>query len=146
MNASQKNAPSLHHLTWDHPPKIDVVESDPSGRAAIDSFLRREGFTIQSFGDGESFLKSAAHDAPEIVLLGLICVVLLVDLFVDAEKKVITFWISIASLVVTAWTLAATAPEARTVMFTGSYVSDSLSQVLKLFAGFPPRKVQLPGT
>ena len=72
--------------------------------------------------------------APEIVLLGLICVVLVADLFVEDDKKIVTFWLSIGTLAITIWTLAATAPETRTVLFTGSYVSDPLSQVLKLFA------------
>ena len=39
--------------------------------------------------------------APEIVLLGLICVVLVVDLFIEPEKRAITFWLSIATLGVT---------------------------------------------
>ncbi len=72
--------------------------------------------------------------APEIVLLTMLCVVLIADLFIDDDKKVLTYWLSIASLALTAWALVATAPESRTVMFTGSYVSDPLSQVLKLFA------------
>ena len=36
--------------------------------------------------------------APEIVLLGLICAVLIADLFIDDENRVRTFWISILSL------------------------------------------------
>ena len=72
--------------------------------------------------------------SPEIVLLTLICVVLVADLFVDEERKVITFWLTMGSLAITAWSLVATAPEVRTVLFTGSYVSDPLSQILKLFA------------
>lgn len=72
--------------------------------------------------------------APEIVLLGLICFVLVADLFVTDARRVVTFWLSIVSLGITAWALVATAPDARTVLFTGSYVSDPLSQVLKLFA------------
>jgi len=72
--------------------------------------------------------------APEITLLCLICVVLVADLFVSNEKRVITFWLSIAALIVTGWSLMATAPEGRTLMFDGSYVSDAFSQVLKLAA------------
>ncbi len=72
--------------------------------------------------------------APEMTMLGLICVVLIADLFVEDEQRVITFWLSIATLVVTAAALVLTAPEARTVLFDGSYVSDRLSQVLKLAA------------
>lgn len=69
-----------------------------------------------------------------MTLLGLTCVVLLADLFVDDEQRVITFWLSIAALLVTAASLVLTAPETRTVIFDGSYVSDPLSQVLKLAA------------
>ncbi len=72
--------------------------------------------------------------APEITLLTLICVVLIADLFVKDEQRVATFWLSIAALVVTAWALLATAPQAPTMIFDGSYVSDGLSQVLKLSA------------
>jgi NADH-quinone oxidoreductase subunit N len=39
---------------------------------------------------------------------------------------------SLASIGVTMWVLMGTVPEARTVVFSGSYVSDPLSQVLKL--------------
>ena len=72
--------------------------------------------------------------APEMTLLGLICVVLLADLFIEDEQRVITFWLSIAALIVTAASLVLTAPETRTVIFDGSYVSDQLSQVLKVAA------------
>ncbi len=72
--------------------------------------------------------------APEISMLGLICVVLIADLFVDDERRIITFWLSIAALAITAASLVLTAPESRTLLFAGSYVSDQLSQVLKLTA------------
>jgi len=72
--------------------------------------------------------------APEITMLGLICVVLIADLFIDDEQRVITFWLSIAALAITAASLVLTAPESRTLLFDGSYVSDQLSQVLKLTA------------
>ena len=72
--------------------------------------------------------------APEMTLLGLLCVVLVADLFINDEQRVVTFWLSIVALAVTAASLVLTAPEARTVLFDGSYVSDQLSQVLKLAA------------
>ncbi|MCH8100899.1 MAG: NADH-quinone oxidoreductase subunit NuoN [Proteobacteria bacterium] len=72
--------------------------------------------------------------SPEIVLLLLICVVLITDVFLSDENRIVTFWISIATLVLTAWTLLAVAPDARTLLFDGSYVSDPLSQLLKLAA------------
>ena len=69
---------------------------------------------------------------PEILLLILLCVILVVDLFVEDEKHAATFWLTIASLVITAWSVVASAPDGRTLLFDGSYVSDALSQVLKL--------------
>ena len=72
--------------------------------------------------------------APEMTLLGLICIVLLADLFVEDEKRVITFWLTIAALFITGTSLVLTAQETRTVLFDGSYVSDPLSHVLKLTA------------
>ncbi len=70
--------------------------------------------------------------APEMTLLGLICVVLIADLFIDDENRIVTFWFTMISLAVTAIVLYSTAPEARIVIFDGSYVSDQLSQVLKI--------------
>jgi hypothetical protein len=70
--------------------------------------------------------------APEIVLLGLICIVLVADLFVSNERRILTYWMALASLVITLVVLLATAPEVRTTVFSGSYVSDGLSQVLKI--------------
>jgi NADH-quinone oxidoreductase subunit N len=70
--------------------------------------------------------------APEMTLLGLICAVLLADLFVEDEKRIITFWLSMISLAITLWVLLATAPTGSTVLFHGAYVSDPLSQVMKI--------------
>ena len=72
--------------------------------------------------------------APEMTLLGLICVVMLADLFVEDQKRLTTFWLSMGALAVTALVLYATVPSGRVVVFFGSYVSDPLSQVLKLGA------------
>jgi NADH-quinone oxidoreductase subunit N len=73
-----------------------------------------------------------APAAPEIVLLTLLCAVLLADLFVRDENRVVTFWLSIGALVLTGLTLTMTAPVESTLLFDGSYISDSLSQILKL--------------
>lgn len=72
--------------------------------------------------------------APEITLLGLICFVLIADLFIDDENRIRTFWISILALGTMLLVLNAIAPDARTVIFSGSYVSDPLSQILKIAA------------
>ena len=72
--------------------------------------------------------------APEIALLGLICVVLIADLFIGDENRVRTFWISLLSLGAMLVVLDWSAPHVRTVIFSGSYVSDPLSQILKMGA------------
>ena len=72
--------------------------------------------------------------APEIVLLGLICVVLIADVSVDDENRAVTFWLTMLSLLITGAVLLATAPEGRVELFSGSYVSDPFSQILKLGA------------
>lgn len=72
--------------------------------------------------------------APEMTLLGLLCVVLIADLFIDSEHRALTFWFSMLALAGTLAALYWTMPEARTVIFSGSYVSDSLSQILKIAA------------
>lgn len=70
--------------------------------------------------------------APEMVLLGLLCVVLIADLFIDDEHRNVTYWLSMASLAATLWALLTTAPIERTVLFSGAYVSDPLSQAMKI--------------
>jgi NADH-quinone oxidoreductase subunit N len=72
--------------------------------------------------------------APEFVLLGLICVVLIVDLFVDDEHRNRTFWLSMAALAVTLWVTLVTGPYRSIDVMDGAYVSDALSYVLKITA------------
>ena len=72
--------------------------------------------------------------APEMTLLGLLCVVLVADLFIDDENRMLTFWITMLCLAGTMAVLVWTMPAARTVIFSGSYVSDGLSQILKISA------------
>ncbi len=72
--------------------------------------------------------------APELAMLGLICLVLIADLFINDENRVRTFWLSILSLVAMAGILLWSAPDGREVIFSGSYVSDSFSNILKLAA------------
>ena len=72
--------------------------------------------------------------APEIVLLTLICVVLVADLFLDEERRMWTFWLSIASLVVTMAVVFLTGPYRQMDVMDGAYISDGLSHVLKITA------------
>ena len=43
--------------------------------------------------------------APEIFLLAAACVILLVDLFLDDAKRIVTFVLSLLALAGTAWSL-----------------------------------------
>jgi NADH-quinone oxidoreductase subunit N len=70
--------------------------------------------------------------APEIILLGLICVVMIADLFVEDEDRKTTFWLSMGSLAIVAAALYMTTPGEPIVAFYGAYVSDGFSQILKL--------------
>ncbi len=72
--------------------------------------------------------------APEIAMLGLICFVLIADLFIDNENRVRTFWLSMLSLIIMLVVLNWTAPTGSNVIFSGSYISDPLSQILKVTA------------
>ncbi len=72
--------------------------------------------------------------APELAMLGLICIVLLADLFIDDEHRVRTFWLSMLSLGIMLAVIHWSAPDVRNVIFSGSYVSDPLSNILKLAA------------
>ncbi len=64
--------------------------------------------------------------APEMTVLGLICFVLIADLFVDDEHRVLTYWMAIGALGITLWSLFATVP----VLRDGAL--DSLNQSLIL--------------
>jgi NADH-quinone oxidoreductase subunit N len=72
--------------------------------------------------------------APEITLLILLCVVMVVDLFVDDDEKTITFVLTLVSLALTAWAVIGAVGGDRVLIFDGSYVNDPLANVLKLAA------------
>lgn len=70
---------------------------------------------------------------PEIFLLTMACVVLVVDLFLRQEQRHLTFWLTqltLAGLFLLTWN----GMQAGTVTtFGGSFIRDSLSDLLKLF-------------
>ncbi len=68
---------------------------------------------------------------PEISLLTLACLVLVVDLFISEEDRIVSYVICQIGLLVTlAVTLAVAHPEAQ-IVFDGSYIRDPMSDVLK---------------
>lgn len=54
------------------PLKILLIEDDKFLRKAAEATLRRHGFTVLIASNGEEGLKSAQHDAPDLILLDLI--------------------------------------------------------------------------
>ena len=69
---------------------------------------------------------------PEDFLLGAICAILAVDLFLKPAQRAITHWLSIAALLGTmALILVDTDP--ATVAFNGAYIHDGIAAVLKVF-------------
>ena len=69
---------------------------------------------------------------PEIILALLACTLLVVDLFIDDEDKHVTYWLTIVSLVGCAGLTLGTFGREATITFQGMFVSDGLSQVMKV--------------
>ncbi len=70
---------------------------------------------------------------PEIFLLGMICIVVVADLFVDDQNRIITYLLAQASLLGTAVLTVALHSPAPAVTFSGMFISDNMSDVLKVF-------------
>ena len=70
---------------------------------------------------------------PEIFLLGAVCVILVADLFVAEENRIVTYGLTLAALAgtfVVTWLSAAAEP---VYTFSGTFVGDLMASVLKLF-------------
>jgi NADH-quinone oxidoreductase subunit N len=72
--------------------------------------------------------------APEIFMLAAVCVIMLVDLYLDDERRVVTFVLSLVALAGAAWVTARTGVDARTVAWHGTYVADPVGSLLKVVA------------
>ena len=69
----------------------------------------------------------------EIFLLGMACVVLLVDVWLPEQHRRLTYQLSQAALAGTALLVLVLAPETRITTFEGSFVADRMAVVLKVF-------------
>lgn len=70
---------------------------------------------------------------PEIFVLSMTCIILLLDLFVTDKGRILTFLLSLATLAIAA-VLTITLHTAETVYtFSGTYVADPMSDLLKVF-------------
>lgn len=73
-----------------------------------------------------------APATPEIVLASLVFTLLIVDVFLKEGDRHVTYWLSIATLVGTAFLTFITIGRETTVTFQGLFVADAMSQVLKV--------------
>ncbi len=72
--------------------------------------------------------------AAEIFLISAICIVLLVDVFLTDEQRRLTFRLAILAIVGTAACSSYFAVSESVTAFDGSFVTDPVSSVLKMFA------------
>jgi NADH-quinone oxidoreductase subunit N len=70
--------------------------------------------------------------APEIFMLAMVCVVLVVDLFLDEARRHVSLVLTLLTLLFTA-ALAAAGGSGVHHIFNGMFVADPMSQVLKIF-------------
>ena len=71
--------------------------------------------------------------AAEIFLLGMACIVLVVDVYLPERFRRFTYQLSQASLAGAALLVLATFPDARATTFEGAFVADPMAAVLKVF-------------
>ncbi|MCU7930562.1 MAG: NADH-quinone oxidoreductase subunit NuoN [Candidatus Thiodiazotropha sp. (ex Codakia rugifera)] len=69
---------------------------------------------------------------PEISLLTLACVVLVVDLFIREEQRIISYGISQVGLILTLLITILVAQPTTQILFDGSYIRDPMSDLLKV--------------
>ncbi len=69
---------------------------------------------------------------PETFLLGAICAILLIDLFLKPDQRAITHWLSLAAVLGTIILIAIDAEPAATA-FNGMYIHDGIAAVLRIF-------------
>lgn len=79
-------------------------------------------------------LATLAPAVPEMALLAFVSVLLVGDLFVSERGRHVTFWFAVASLLGTAVLAAQMVGSPTVVTFSGMFVADPLSQVLKVAA------------
>ena len=69
---------------------------------------------------------------PEIFVLTAACVILLVDLFVSDRQRIVTFLLTMVSLLAAAFITVQYGVAERVITFHGTYVADPMGTVLKL--------------
>src|SRR3954466_5418288 len=77
-------------------------------------------------------IATLAPAIPEIILLGLVCALLVMDLFLREENRELTYWLTLVSLIGVTLLCVGTIGIPTRVTFQGMFVADLLSQVLKV--------------
>ena len=70
---------------------------------------------------------------PEMFVLAMACFILIMDLFIKQQDRVITYLLSVATLVGAAILTISLSDGERHLTFNGSFVSDPMGDVLKVF-------------
>ena len=71
--------------------------------------------------------------APELFILTAACIVLIVDALIDKRRRMLTYHLTQATMVVTGVLVVLFHEPGRTISFHGMFVGDTLSDVLKIF-------------
>jgi len=71
--------------------------------------------------------------AAEIVVLLMACVILIIDLFLPERRRWITYGLCLVTLALAAVATAFYVPRETVITFSGTFVSDPLARILKLF-------------
>ncbi|HEX2667985.1 MAG TPA: NADH:ubiquinone oxidoreductase subunit N, partial [Gammaproteobacteria bacterium] len=61
---------------------------------------------------------------PEMFLLGMICFILVVDVFLAESHRLVTYWLALATVAGTAWLTVAVAQQGSLLTFGGMFVND----------------------
>lgn len=69
---------------------------------------------------------------PEIFLLGMICTILILDLFFSDEQRTVTYLLTQATIIITALLSLNSWGDARELTFSGLFVLDPMATLLKL--------------
>ena len=78
-------------------------------------------------------LPAFAPAIPEMFLLGMTCFILVVDVFLSDRRRMVTYWLSLITIVATAWLTVTVAQNSGMLTFNGMFINDSMGNVLKLF-------------
>ena len=70
---------------------------------------------------------------PEMFVLGMACLVLIVDLFLTERSRIVTFLLSMLAMVGAAILTLSSFSEGRVLAFSDTFVRDAMGDVLKLF-------------